>query len=251
MIKSFIEFISEGDHSDETRFIQYANDIINCISKHHASDDGYIEIRELEYVKPETVDIVIQLKRDPNPNFKKDPHFKDLSWEKINFEHYGFALDANTKIDKRDLLVPEIEFTILLDPDREPKLYTELKYRLIDVMAHELNHTNQIGWNRKPFKVRPSSNTDRANSKKSFKYFLLPDEIESMVKGMYVRSKEQGVSIDKIFDKYLYPFLMNGNISEEEYQTVLAEWIKHTLENYPDAKLSMEDKKISRIVNQI
>jgi len=251
MIKSFTEFINERDDSGRSRFSEYADDIIKCISDSNASDAHYNEIRELEYVDPYTFDLVIQLKRDSNPDFEKDSHFNDLSWEKINFEHYGFAIDASTKIDKADLIVPEIIFTIIIDPEREPDLYEELRYRLIDIAAHELNHTNQIGWNRKPFKVRPSSNKKRASSKKSHKYFLLPDEVESMVWGMYNRSKEQGVRIDKIFDKYLYPFLMNGNITKEEYNKVLKTWVLHTLENYPDANLSLEDEKIKQIVDQI
>jgi hypothetical protein len=75
--------------------------------------------------------------------------------------------------------------------------------------------------------------------------------VESMVWGMYNRSKEQGVRIDKIFDKYLYPFLMNGNITKEEYNKVLKTWVIHTLENYPDANLSLEDEKIKQIVDRI
>lgn len=251
MIKSFLEYINENYDKNESSLLQYAKDIINCIKKDNSPEGEYIEIRDLEYSSPDMFDLVIQLKRESNPNFKQDSHFKSLSWEKINFDQYGFALDANTRIDKQNLIVPEIIFTIIVDPNREPDLYTELNYKLIDVVAHELNHTNQIGWNRKPFKVRPSSNVKRSDSKKSYKYFLLPDEIESMVKGMYIRSKKQGVSIDKIFDKYLVPFLMNGNISDVEYNKVLSTWLTHTLENYPDAKLSLEDDKIKRIIDQI
>ena len=251
MIKSFIEFIYEKNGKDESRFIQYSRDIIKCIKDNDSPEGEYIEIRELEYNNEDQFDLVIQIKRESRPNFKTDSHFKSLSWEEINFDQYGFALDASIKIDKQDLIIPEITFTIIIDPTREPYLYTELNYRLIDVITHEIHHTNQIGWNREPFNVRPSSNVSRSKSKKSYKYFLLPDEIESMVKGMYIRSKAQGVSIDKIFDKYLIPFKMNGNISDSEYNQVLTQWVKHTLENYPDAKLSIEDEKIKRIIDQI
>ena len=87
--------------------------------------------------------------------------------------------------------------------------------------------------------------------KNSFEYFLLPDEIESMVKGMYVRSKNEDVEIDKIFDKYLHPFLESGKITQDQYLTVLKAWVEHTLENYPDAKLSTYREKINKIVDQI
>lgn len=251
MMFSFLEYISESRDPGHSRFIKYADDVINILTKTETSGDSYVEVRELEYSDGNMFDIVVQFKRDSDPDLNKDSHFNRLSWERINFDHYGFAIDANTRIDKMDLMVPEIIITIIIDPTREPKLYTELKYRLIDIISHEFNHTDQIGWNRKPFNVRPSSNRDRNSAKSSFEYFLLPDEIESMVEGMYIRSKEQGVQIDKIFDKYLYPFLMSRKIDKDQYLKVLHAWISHTLENYPDAKLSIEDEKIRQIVDQI
>ena len=251
MIFSFLEYISESRDPGHSRFIKYADDVIHILTKTETSGDSYVEVRELEYNDGNKFDLVVQVKRDPDPDLKRDSHFNRLPWERINFDHYGFAIDANTRIDKMDLMVTEIIITIIIDPTREPELYTELKYRLIDIISHEFNHTDQIGWNRKPFNVRPSSNRDRNAAKSSFEYFLLPDEIECMVKGMYIRSKEQGVQIDKIFDKYLYPFLMSGKIDEDQYLKVLHAWITHTLENYPDAKMSLEDEKIRQIVDQI
>jgi hypothetical protein len=247
MIKSFNEYIGEGR---ESNFSKYSLDVINLIKNVKSTEGEYLEIRELEYQNPD-FDLVIELKLEENPDFDNDSHFNSLSWEEINFRHYGFAIDANTYINKGDLILPEIIITLILQPSRIPGSYEELNYRLIDIISHETNHTLQVGWNREPFKVRPSSNSDRKSSKKSFKYFLLPDEVESMVKGAYERSKVQGVRIDKIFDKYLYPFLMVGKINCEQYNQVLSTWIKHTLENYPDADLSLEDQKIKNIVDKI
>jgi hypothetical protein len=249
MIKSFNQYINESKEmgSDSSG---YAIDVINCIRRNMSSGDEYIEIRELEYQNPD-FDLVIQLKIDKSPDFDSDSHFKTLPWEEINFKHHGFAIDANTMIDRGDLILPEITITLILDSSRIPDLFNELKYRLIDITSHEINHLFQIGWNREPFKVRPSSNADRKSAKKSYKYFLLPDEIESMVKGAYDRSKEQGVSIDKIIDKYLYPFLKTNKITKAQYLQVLNAWIQHAAENYPDAKFSLEDEKIANIINKI
>ena len=251
MIRSFLEYVAEGRDPGQSRIIKYADDVINIVSKIKSEDDSYVESRELEYDDSNKFDLVIQVKKDADPNLEKDSHFHRLSWEKINFDRYGFAIDANTRIDKMDLMIPEIIVTLIVDPNREPDLYDELRYRLIDIISHEINHTDQIGWNRKPFKVRPSSNSDRNGAKNSFEYFLLPDEIESMVKGMYMRSKNEDVEIDKIFDKYLYPFLESGKITTDQYLTVLKAWVEHTLENYPDAKLSTYREKINKIVDQI
>lgn len=247
MIKSFNEYIGEGR---ESNFSKYSLDVINLIKNIKSTNGEYLEIRELEYRNPD-FDLIIELKLEEDPDFDNDSHFNSLSWEEINFRQYGFAIDANVYINKGDLILPEIIITLLLQPSRIPGSYEELNYRLIDIISHETNHTLQVGWNRKPFKVRPSSNSDRQSAKKSFKYFLLPDEVESMVKGAYERSKAQGVRIDKIFDKYLYPFLMVGKINQEQYNQVLSTWIRHALENYPDADLSIEDQKIKNIVDKI
>ncbi len=247
MIKSFYSFINESLDNNGSK---YASDIITLIKNSELSTDQYQTIGQIEYKEPD-VDVEVELKLVESPNFSSDPHFKDLPWEEINYEHYGFSIDANTVTDKKELILPKIIVTIMLDKNRVPKSFEELYYRLVDIMVHEVNHTRQIGWNRRPFKVRPSSNLDRNRAKSSYKYFLLPDEIESMVKGAYERSKEQEVKIDKIFDKYLYPFMMSGKMSEDQYLEVLKAWVKHTLENYPDADLSMEDSKIKSIVDKI
>lgn len=247
MIKSFNSFINESLDNNGSK---YASDIITLIKNSEILTDQYQTIGQIEYKEPD-VDVEVELKVVESPSFSSDPHFKDLPWEEINYEHYGFSIDANTVTDKKDLILPKIIVTIMLDKNRVPKSFEELYYRLVDIMVHEVNHTRQIGWNRRPFKVRPSSNLDRNRAKSSYKYFLLPDEIESMVKGAYERSKEQEVRIDKIFDKYLYPFIMSGKMSEDQYLEVLKAWVEHTLENYPNADLSMEDSKIKSIVDKI
>lgn len=250
MIKSFEEFINESV-SNTPNSSKYASDVINLLQKVDDSGESYVEIRELEYNEEDHFDLVIQVKKSSKPDFESDEHFHDLPWEEINFEHYGFALDANTYIDKGDLTIPEIVISLIINPNEEPKLYKELNYKLIDIITHELNHTKQVGWNREPFNIRPSSNPDRKNASHAAAYFLLPDEVESMVAGMYERSKAQGVQIDKIMDKYLVPFLMDKQITREEYLRTLEVWIRHTLENYPDAELSMEDEKIRKIVHSV
>jgi hypothetical protein len=88
----------------------------------------------------------------------------------------------------------------------------------------------------------------RNGSKKSYKYFLLPDEIESMVEGMYTRAKEQDRFLDDVFSDYLTPFIESRYISQSEYQKVIKTWITRALELYPDAKFS---QKADRIISNI
>lgn len=245
MISSFNDFIRE---SNETSFNQIVSrcvkDVMSLVKKSNFKDSKYIKLGTIEYLEPLTFDLIIVAKKEISPNFEKDSHFKNLSWEKINFDEHGFSIDGNTFTDKDELIVPEIEITILMNPEKIPNLYSELYYKLNDIIAHEVHHLTQLGWNRLPFRVRPSSNTDRANSKKSFKYFLLSDEVESMVKGMYRRAKLERKPIDLVFHEYLEPFLKENYISKEEYDQVLFSWISYAYQNYPTAVFSDNSKKI-------
>jgi len=250
MIKGFNQYITEN-FKDTPKTSKYASDVIKIVRKHNDLNKSYTEFRDLEYYDDFSFDLIIQVKKDDSPNFEKDEHFNDLQWEEINFKKYGFAMDANTYINKSDLIIPEIIITLIINPTREPDLYTELEFKLVDIIMHELNHTNQVGWNREPFNVRPSSGSDRDIANNSFKYFNLPDEIESMVIGMYERTKTEDIELDELFDKYLIPFVLDGKLSNSEYEKVFDIWLRHALENYPDVKLNMSDPRVSKIVKSI
>ena len=77
------------------------------------------------------------------------------------------------------------------------------------------------------------------------------DEIESMVIGMYERSKVEGSDLDELFDKYLIPFVTDKKLSEDEYEEVFKVWMIHALENYPDANININNPKVSKIVDSI
>lgn len=251
ILKGFNQYIFENSDSSDPSSLKYSSDVINILKQYSDPSDEYIELRELEYTEPHSFDLVIQLKISNNPNFKTDSHFKNLQWEEINYKKYGFAIDGNTILDKSELIVPEIVITLIIDPNTIPTVYDELKLRLVDIISHEYKHTNQVGWNREPFNVRPSSHYNRESSKRSFKYFILPDEVEAYVYGMYTRSKIENEYIDKIFDNYLEPFLKTKQLSNKEYLNVLNAWIRHALENYPDSKFSPDRPEIKKIINSI
>ena len=79
----------------------------------------------------------------------------------------------------------------------------------------------------------------------------MPDEIESMVLGMYERTKEQDISLDELFDKYLIPFVLDGKLSKKEFAEVFEVWMKHALENYPDVKIDETDPRVKKIIDSI
>lgn len=179
---------------------------------------------------------------------QNDEHFKHLSWEKINFTKHRFVIDANTMFSKKKDFPPKVAFHFVIDPTACPDVYSLIYSKLLDTVAHELHHTLQIGKNREPFNVNASSQKDRNASKKSYKYFLLPEEVESMIVGMQNRSRETNIPLDHIFMDYLTPFVKSAYISADECKEVMEAWVKQALENYPDANFS---HKVDKIIKNI
>lgn len=246
---SFIEFINESEGA-ELQFIRStAHHLIDKIreSKKKKSRE-YTVFGGMEFTEPFMFDLILNVRRDSNPDPNEDSHFDSLTWEEINFKDKGYMLDANTRLNKEEMLVPKIELHIVIDPKREPSCYSELYYKLIDALAHETNHLDQTGINRDYPNVHVSSKEERTHAKKSNAYFLLPEEIESMVTGMYTRSIEEKRPLDLIFYEYLSPFVKTKYISLKEFNETMKTWITHAIERYPDAKFS---PKADQIINSI
>ena len=244
-IKSYTQLNEKiSDHSEA---LLCANDIIDLIKEATLIDGEYKTLDKLEYSSKTSFDVIIKVKEESKTNFSKDSHFVNLSWEILNFDRNGYSIDAETYMSK-DTLIPEITFHILINSKFKESIYKELEYRLIDLVTHELLHTKQIGWNKEPGHVDPTKDRDKAND--PIEYFKLPEEVEAMVGGMYVRSKEEDSNIDDIFRSYLNPFIKHGKITPQEVDEILEIWIKCTLEKYPDVILS-EDSFTSQIIDSI
>jgi hypothetical protein len=250
MLKSFQQFVFESFGDDKARFIKrLTGQLIEKIRSTRSSDSlDYQTMSGMEFREPFEFDLRLHLRRDENPNLEQDSHFDDLSWERLNFNEKGFAIDANTRIDRADLLIPEIDIHIILDPRKEPHSYRELSLRLLDILVHETNHLDQASRERSPFNVQVSDQDERDGAKKSSRYFLLLDEIESMVEGMQARAKAKEIPIDYVFSDYLAPFVQSKYITSQEYDEVMTAWVKHALQTYPDAEFS---PKVQKIVDSI
>jgi|694.fasta_scaffold38134_8 hypothetical protein len=249
MIKSFIEFINEN-MDQRSQFIKEISQVlINKLRQSNLKEsEEYTVFAGMEFQEPFTFDLILNVRRDSSPTLEEDNHFNGLPWEKINFDNLGYSIDANVRMNRSKIKVPTITLHIILNPKEEPILYSKLYYRLIDILTHETNHLDQLGINRNPFNVHVSSKMERNNAKKSYKYFLLNDEIESMVEGMYASSKAQNIPLDQVFDNYLLPLIQSRYITKDEYDQVIKSWVTQALENYPDATFS---NKVDHIIDSI
>jgi hypothetical protein len=249
MIKSFIEFINENTDRDSNFIKSLSQSLINKMRTSNIEDGPeYSVFAGMEFTEPFIFDLILNVRKDTNPILEEDHHFNGLPWEKINFDLLGYSIDANTKMSKSKSKIPKIIVHIILNPKKEPFLYSKLYSRLIDILTHETNHLNQLGINREPFNTQVSSKSKREKAKKSYSYFLLNDEIESMVEGMYESSKEQNIPIDQVFNSYLNPFIESNYITQSEYQQVMKAWVTRAAELYPDAVFS---SKVNHIINSI
>lgn len=249
MIKSFIEFINES-MDQKSQFIKDLSQILIEKLRTSSLEDSteYTVFSGMEFLEPFTFDLILNVRRDNSPSLKEDSHFNGLPWEKINFDHLGYCIDANTKMSRSKSKIPKIVLHIILNPKDEPILYSKMYYRLIDILTHETNHLDQLGINRNPFNSHVSDKMERNSAKKSYKYFLLGDEIESMIEGMYASSQAQNIPLDQVFDSYLVPFIQSGYINKDEYAHVMEVWVTRSLELYPEATFS---SKVDHIVNSI
>ena len=245
MLLSFSQFINEGTNSPHDFVKRIVTGLIDKIRHSRGSDSlDYETFGGMEFSEPFEFDLRLHVRRDMSPDFDKDSHFNTLSWEELNFNQKGFAIDANLRINQADLLIPEVDIHIIMDPRKEPGSYDNLAMRLLDILVHETNHLDQVSRRRNPFNVKASDQQERNGAKKSSKYFLLVDEVESMVEGMWARAKAQGVPLDHIFTDYLAPFVQSKYISSDEYEKVMSVWVKHAASYYPDAQFSSKVRKI-------
>lgn len=247
MLKSFSQFINENRESSDF-LSDLTTKVIQKIRSFSKKEQEYTLFSGMEFREPFEFDLKIYLRKDSNPDIENDDHFSELPWEEINFTNDGYAIDAKVRIHKDSFLIPEITLYLIVDPTREPHVYRDLFSRVLDILVHETNHIDQISRERNPFNVKPSHREERNAAKKSHKYFLLRDEIESMVEGMWARSQHLDMPLDYIFDDYLIPFVQSKYITVDEYDEVKTTWIKHALEKHPDANFS---KKVEKIVNSI
>ena len=240
MLLSYFEFINESKDS-EVEFNKKLSEKLIFEIRRNSKLDSF-SLSGMEFTDPFIFKLIVDVRRNSEFNTKTDQHFKQLPWEKFNFNRDGYAVDANTTVKGED--IPLIEIVLVLDPTKEPRLFSKLHGRILDILTHETNHLSQLGINKNPTGEEVSDKHEREQAKAGHKYFLLKDEVQSMVEGMYERSKYDDVPLDYVFNDYLEAFVRDKYITKEEYADVMETWVKYAAENYPDVKFSTKANKV-------
>lgn len=239
-MKSFLEYISEGKHYSFIKDL--AKDMILDLKSAQKSA-AYSLIKEYEFLQPKAVDLRLFARWETNPDLKKDQHFNKLTWEVYNFSEHGYCINAITKFSEDEYRIPEIDIFIVISGDNE-SVYSKIYPRLLGIVGHEVRHLKQIGINKEPFMGRVSTREERASSQKDYKYFLLPEEMDSMVEDKYLQAMEENRPIDEVIYSYLLPFVKDGFMSEADFKKVYITWIRRAIEFFPDANFSKKSQKI-------
>jgi hypothetical protein len=193
--------------------------------------------RDLNYDEPVSFFLTLHITRSKTFSPAKDKNFKSLPWETINFERRGFVIDANSYIPGNDE-EPEVEMFIVISPDAEPNCYQTLYFKVLDIIRHEMEHLLQKGANRKSGHEVTTRQKTRSTAEESYKYFLLPDEIPSMVSGMHLAAVKKRVPIDVEFEDYLLPFIESGFVTRAEADKVIKVWLDFARKHFPNTQVS-------------
>lgn len=241
-----MKYVNNYIDNNDFSVLEYVTRILEIITNKNIPKEEYIQIDKYEINETDKFDCIVLSRRENSSNLHTDSHFKNLPWENVNMQKYGFCIDATMRTSV-DTPIPEITIHLLLSdsPDLQ-----EFKFRLIDLIYHEVKHVNQIGINRDSANIHPGKGEHHKNAKSELEYFLIPVEIEAYVHGMYNRSRYEQSNLDELFFKYLTPFIQSGNINIEQAEEAATAWITFALENYPDASYS-NSKLTQKIIKSI
>lgn len=131
---------------------------------------------------------------------------------------------------------PNIQIVIQIDPRFEPQVYRTLYMKLADDIRHELEHIEQ--YEKRP-DILTSAKTRSAinrNPKKMIQYFLMPEEIEAMVSGMYNRAKKERRTLDSVFREYLGYYVTEKFITPLQQKKVIAKWTEYANKRFPKSQ---------------
>jgi hypothetical protein len=142
---------------------------------------------------------------------------------------------------------PLIEVKLDIDPDEEPRIYSQINPVLQDILRHEIEHLLQGGPSKKPGKAMPVRKRRNYISKEAgngHEYLMLRDEIPAMVHGMYRQAKTEKKPLDFIFDRYLNYLIADEYFDPVWRDKILAKWKAYAQKNLPAAQWMNEEEEL-------
>jgi hypothetical protein len=122
-----------------------------------------------------------------------------------------FSIDTGVYSVEED---PYLEITMTFD-DRHPitRSLEDIYFKLLEDIRHELEHV---------ISELPGGKPDLSRGD----YYIDQGEVPSMVRGLHLRAKKMKIPTTEMFQRELEPYLKNGEIDQQEYDTILNTWTK-------------------------
>jgi hypothetical protein len=140
----------------------------------------------------------------------------------------SYAMNASTYNNK-------MVFSISIDPEMEPLIYSEMNNDLQGTVRHEIEHILQ---EKAVPETAPFPSRYRLNkiNKDPLEYFMSDFEMESMVMGFYRMAKTQKEKLDVVIQNYLNYFIEDKSITKKQAKVIKDKWIAYAKEHLPKAQ---------------
>ena len=140
----------------------------------------------------------------------------------------SYAMNATTYNNK-------IVFSISIDPEIEPLIYSEMNIDLQGTVRHEIEHILQEKAvpGTMPF---PSRYMLNKINKDPLEYFMSDFEMEAMVMGFYRAAKTQKEKLDVVIQSYLNYFIEDGSITKKQAKVIKDKWVDYAKKHLPSAQ---------------
>jgi len=174
----------------------------------------------------------------------------DINYEE-QYEQEGMAFDVELNVahqtEKEGFVVQSaiadgdkntIMMTIVIDPEKEPKLYEKLFYKIQEDVRHEIEHFTQMGDSR--IEDRPIYKGNTANLKTVYGHHKNVIEIPALVHGFYRRAKLEKLPIDDVMREDLDTEIERGTLTKKQAEKLLKLWLDYAKKNLPSAVYSKE-----------
>jgi hypothetical protein len=142
--------------------------------------------------------------------------------------------DTTTNYEIESFKVQEedtLQFNMVINPDREPDVYSDMYMKLQEDVRHEMEHILQ-DYGRGG---RPSPDGTDHSEENTYQHHSRLEEIPAMVQGFYRRAKKMRLPLDEIMTQDLDNEIEQGNLTKEEAEELLRIWILYAKRRLPKA----------------
>jgi hypothetical protein len=123
---------------------------------------------------------------------------------------------------------PNIEIHVAVHPNDGNKIFSKIQPVMRDLVRHEIEHLTQRGMLAKANKFMRRNSAMRVKIKSNpdlyYKYFLLPDEVDANIHGLYSKAKTMKQPYQKVVDDYLDSLVDDEIIKPEHRKEIYNKW---------------------------